>query len=86
MPVDNPLQRYLINSRMLDALVRDADGGLTLRIQHQQPERAAQAANWLPAPSGRFNCVLRLYLPRQELLHGDWSQPPMIPTPQEANP
>ena len=84
--VDNPLQRYLINSRMLDALVRDADGGLTLRIQHQLPGHEAQAANWLPAPSGRFNCVLRLYLPREELLHGDWPQPPMIATPQEANP
>ena len=84
--VDNPLQRYLINSRMLDALVRDADGGLTLRIQHQQPEHDAQAANWLPAPAGRFNCVLRLYLPREELLHGDWAQPPMVAIPQETNP
>ena len=66
---------------MLDELARDADGGITLRIQHQAPDNEAQAANWLPAPAGRFNCVLRLYLPREELLRGDWLQPPMETKP-----
>jgi len=32
--VANPLDRYLINSPMLPDLKRDADGGLTLYIQH----------------------------------------------------
>ena len=33
----NPLERNLINSPMLPGLARDADGGLTLRIQHGHP-------------------------------------------------
>jgi hypothetical protein len=35
--VANPLNRYLINSPMLPELKRDADGGITLYIQHDSP-------------------------------------------------
>ena len=35
----NPLKRYVINSAMLDQLVRDADGGFTLYVQHESPGR-----------------------------------------------
>lgn len=75
--VDNPLQRYLINSRMLQTLVRDEDGGITLHVQHERPTGDA-AANWLPAPAGPFNGVLRLYLPRADVLQGPWTQPPLV--------
>ncbi|MNG21427.1 hypothetical protein D3C84_1057860 [compost metagenome] len=72
--VANPLNRYLINSPMLGNLKRDADGGLTLYIQHQQPA-AEQLANWLPAPDGPFYLAGRLYWPKAEALDGRWQAP-----------
>jgi hypothetical protein len=75
--VDNAIDRYLINSPMLPGLKRDPDGGLTLLIQHQPPEGAE--ANWLPAPKGPFFTVLRIYLPRPEVLNGVWKAPPIAP-------
>jgi len=35
--VDNPINRYLINSRMLPDLKRNTDGSLTLYVQHRRP-------------------------------------------------
>ncbi|WP_305955725.1 DUF1214 domain-containing protein [Pseudomonas sp. DY-1] len=72
--VANPLQRYLINSPMLPQLKRDADGGLTLYIQHQSPGKADEA-NWLPAPDGPFYIAGRLYWPKPEALDGRWKAP-----------
>lgn len=73
----NPLGRYLINSSMLPGLVRDADGGLTLHVQHESPGPELEA-NWLPAPAGPFACALRLYLPQPEALDGRWQAPPLV--------
>jgi hypothetical protein len=73
----NPLNRYLINSPMLPGLVRDADGGLTINIQHDPPG-AAREANWLPAPRRPIKVGLRLYAPRPEASSGAWKAPPMI--------
>ena len=74
--VDNPLNRYLINSPMLPQLKTDADGGLTLYIQHDKPA-AAEESNWLPAPAGPFFLVLRLYQPKPEGISGAWQVPPL---------
>ncbi len=74
----NPLNRYLINSPMLAGLRRDADGGITLYIQHESPG-AEREANWLPAPSGAFFLVMRLYWPKLEALDGSWKAPPLVP-------
>ncbi|TLG89373.1 DUF1254 domain-containing protein, partial [Pseudomonas edaphica] len=49
----NLKKRYLINSAMLPNLKLDADGGLTLALQHHEPPKAEQS-NWLPAPPGPF--------------------------------
>ncbi|TLP68626.1 DUF1254 domain-containing protein [Pseudomonas nitroreducens] len=68
----NPLNRYTLNSE--GGLKQDADGGLTLSIQHEQP---ATTANWLPAPQGPFNLILRMYLPQEKALKGDY-QPPAV--------
>jgi hypothetical protein len=76
--VANPINRYLINSPMLPDLKRDADGGLTLYIQHASPG-ADKESNWLPAPNGPFVVFLRLYWPKEEALNGTWKQPPMQP-------
>jgi hypothetical protein len=72
--VANPLNRYLINSRMLPDLKLDADGGLTLYLQQKAPAEDLQS-NWLPAPNGPFYGVLRLYLPKPEVASGQWKMP-----------
>lgn len=76
--VANPLNRYLINSTMLPRLARDADGGLTLYLQSESPGKALES-NWLPAPKGPFFAVLRVYLPKREVLDGKWKAPPLEP-------
>jgi hypothetical protein len=74
--VANPLNRYLINSPMLPQFKRDADGGLTLLIQHESPGKNKEA-NWLPAPKGPFFIAMRVYWPKDEALNGTWTAPPM---------
>ena len=74
--VDNPLNRYLINSPMLPQLKTDPDGGLTLYVQKDPPGKDKEA-NWLPAPAGPFYLILRLYEPRAEALDGRWQVPPL---------
>jgi hypothetical protein len=74
----NPLERYLINSPMLPNLERDADGGLTLHVQHASPG-VERESNWLPAPNGPFWTVLRLYWPKAEALNGAWTPPKLAP-------
>jgi hypothetical protein len=73
---DNPLNRYLINSSMLPDLKKDADGGLTIYLQHDSPG-ADKEANWLPAPPGPFFAAMRLYWPKPEVLDGRWKAPPL---------
>jgi hypothetical protein len=80
--VANPLHRYLINSPMLPQLVRDADGGVTLFLQHESPGQAKEP-NWLPAPQGPFMAVLRLYWPKEEALSGKWQRPALETKPLE---
>lgn len=74
--VANPINRYLINSPMLPHLKKDADGGLTLYIQHDSPGKDREP-NWLPAPTGPFLLTLRLYWPKPEALSGAWKAPPV---------
>ena len=77
--VENKLERYLINSTMLDnnELILDKDGGLTLYIQHAQPTEEKKKKNWLPAPDKGFFISLRLYLPQQEAINSTWQTPPL---------
>jgi hypothetical protein len=72
--VDNPLNRYLLNSTMLDQFTFDADGGLTLYLQNESPGKDRES-NWLPAPKGWFMPVIRLYWPKEEALSGKWKPP-----------
>ncbi|HEY5851990.1 MAG TPA: DUF1254 domain-containing protein [Lysobacter sp.] len=77
--VDNPLNRYLINSPMLPRLKRDADGGLTLYLQNASPGKDKEA-NWLPAPKGPFYAILRNYSPAPAVVDHTWKKPPLEPT------
>jgi hypothetical protein len=80
--IENPINRYLINSPMLPGLKKNADGSLTIYIQNKSPGTDKEA-NWLPAPNGPIYLVLRLYWPKTSppsiLLvgKGTW-QPPGI--------
>jgi hypothetical protein len=62
--VDNPINRYLINSPMLPGMKKNADGSLTIYIQRESPGKAKEA-NWLPAPDGPIYLVMRLYWPKE---------------------
>lgn len=73
----NPIDRYAIGDRT-PGLVLGDDGSLTIAVQRDRPADPAEAANWLPAPDGPFNCVFRLYGPGPEILDGTWQEPPMI--------
>ena len=80
--IENPINRYLINSPMVPAMKTNADGSLTLYIQHKSPG-ADREANWLPAPNGPIYLVMRLYWPKTEAPsilppgEGTW-QPPGV--------
>ena len=63
--IENPINRYLINSPMLPSLRKNKDGSLTLYIQKEAPA-ADKKANWLPAPDGPIYMVMRLYWPKTE--------------------
>ncbi len=74
----NALKRYVINSPMLPALQRDADGGITLHVQHESPG-ADRESNWLPCPATPFGLTFRTYLPREPIRSGRWTAPPVEP-------
>jgi hypothetical protein len=74
--VANPINRYLLNSPMLPQFKKDADGGLTLLVQHESPGKDKEA-NWLPAPKGPFFIAMRMYWPKDEALNGTWTAPPL---------
>jgi hypothetical protein len=80
--IENPINRYLINSPMLPELKKNEDGSLTLYIQKDSPG-ADKESNWLPAPDGPIYLAMRLYWPKTEppsVLppgEGTW-QPPAI--------
>lgn len=74
--VDNPLDRYLLNSTMVDDFALDQDGGITLYVQNGSPGKEKEN-NWLPAPEGPFSVIMRLYWPKKEALDGSWQLPPL---------
>lgn len=74
--VANPIDRYLINSAMLDSLKRNDKGEIVLYLQKDSPGPGLEP-NWLPAPDGPFYAIMRLYLPKPAALDGSWKRPPM---------
>jgi hypothetical protein len=72
--IENPINRYLINSPMLPELTKNGDGSLTIYIQRDSPGKDKEP-NWLPAADGPIYVVMRLYWPKQEALTGEWKPP-----------
>jgi len=81
--IENPINRYLVNSPMLPTLKKNADGSLTIYIQKDSPGKARES-NWLPAPDGSIYLVMRLYSPKDtppSILppgEGTWSPPGIV--------
>jgi len=82
--IENPINRYLINSPILPSLKKNADGSLTLYLQKDDPG-PDKRANWLPAPNGPIMLVMRLYWPRKNPppsilppTKGTWDPPGII--------
>lgn len=81
--IDNPINRYLINSPMLPGLKKNADGSLTIYVQKDSPGKDKES-NWLPAPNGPMFVVMRMYWPKTEapsvypLGEGAWKPPALV--------
>jgi hypothetical protein len=77
----NPINRYELAQR--DKLTVNPDGSVDMYLQAESPGKDKEA-NWLPAPKGKFDLVLRLYWPRAtppSILDGSWTPPPVKPAP-----
>jgi hypothetical protein len=72
--VANTLGRYAIGDRS-PGLRYDADGALTILLQHDEPDDGP--TNWLPVPNGQFHVMMRLYWPQPSVLAGHWAPPPI---------
>jgi hypothetical protein len=73
--VDNPIDRYAIGDR--DAMHHDKDGGLSIYVRRDSPGKELES-NWLPAPEGDFNLIMRLYWPEASILDGSWPMPALV--------
>ena len=82
--IENPINRYLINSPMLPDLKKNPDGSLTIYLSKDSPGKDKES-NWLPAPDGPMFVVMRLYWPKTEepsvfpLGKGTWKPPGIVP-------
>ena len=73
--IENPINRYAIGNR--NPLKFNADSSLDLYFQNISPGRDKES-NWLPAPAGSFNLMLRMYWPAEEFLSGNWTPPAVV--------
>lgn len=79
MLIENPIQRYKLGTDTKGLKV-NADGSFDVPLQSTKPD-GEFAANWLPAPSGPFYMILRLYQPKDEVLSGKYDLPQVDPVP-----
>lgn len=70
--VPNEIDRYAI-ADYTPGLEKNEDGSLDIYIRHCPPKN--HKSNWLPAPDGEFNLVLRMYQPAAKILNGTYEVP-----------
>jgi len=73
--VDNPINRYNIGDRTL-GLKNNTDSSLDISISSKNPGQAKES-NWLPAPDGPFTLLLRMYIPDDSVVKGQYQIPPV---------
>ncbi len=71
----NASEKYVLNSH--SPLVKNADGGITLYLQKENPG-GEKEANWLPLPEGAFELMLRLCGPKPEVASLGWKPPAVV--------
>jgi hypothetical protein len=69
--VPNEINRYAI-ADYTQGLEYNDDGSLDIYIQKDRP---INESNWLPAPEGDFNLVLRMYQPAAKVINGTYEIP-----------
>jgi hypothetical protein len=72
---ENSINRYKIGSA--DNLKANADGSTTIYIQNDSPGKDKES-NWLPAPKETFYMLFRMYLPKIEVLNGQYELPGVV--------
>ena len=75
---ENPSGRYTIGDRT-PGLVLGDDGSLEITVSNTEPPPGPDGptTNWLPVPKGPFVLMMRLYLPEESVLDGDYAYPPI---------
>jgi len=74
--VDNPIGRYSIGGTTA-GLKKGPSGGLAIYLQAESPGTEKEA-NWLPCPADDdWFVILRMYLPRPEVIKAEWECPPI---------
>ena len=72
--VANPLNRYCVSDR--SGLAQNPDGSVDIYLQNTAP--AGHEPNWLPAPLGNFILWLRVYIPGEAILKGEYIVPAVV--------
>jgi hypothetical protein len=79
--VDNPIDRYSVNSYMLErGKLHTSNCNLILYIQNEAPADPDQRQNWLPAPKTGFQFAARFYGPHGPLIDGSYNMPGVVRT------
>jgi hypothetical protein len=72
----NEIHRFSLGTKNKN-LKYNADGSLTIYIQHTRPA-PNQVDNWLPSPkTDDFTLYMRAYWPDDRVLSGSWTPPPV---------
>ena len=79
---ENEIDRYAINSASQD-LTYQENGDILLAIQPHRPDDPTLV--WLPTPAGAFQMIFRTYLPKQEIISGQWQVPEVKMLPHTTN-
>ncbi|KQR76740.1 hypothetical protein ASG35_14855 [Burkholderia sp. Leaf177] len=70
--IDDKAPRLSLSDR--DRLKKNRDGSTDVVVSATSPGKA-RASNWLPAPDGDFQLMMRLYAPKPEATSGAWAPP-----------
>ena len=76
------INRYAIGDRT-QGLLPNEDGSIHICIANREPTNARQWANWLPAPTGRFRLMLRVYAPKNEFQTAEVLPPSVTECPSQ---
>jgi hypothetical protein len=87
--VANPLERHTLGDR--SNLQHEPDGSVSIYIQTEEPTSEAEQDNWLLAPAGPFQLIMRLYGTDESAISGilnggagEWTPPTVMPCLQSG--